>query len=184
MSEQSHAIGDPQHLEAVIAQTREFLDESGKVDYYKFDAETMQDLWYGPGPVENLVEQVTTIDQQPDIIDEEDNVGEVIVTSAERFVNDWNNFAMRFVDSDFGTMYRDNEYYERFRILFPDLEQTARREITAYRERRNASGTAFYHEEPAARFSKFVFGVLRQLVDKDDRNVVQYPNNARHMLTA
>lgn len=181
MSEQIPATGDPQRLEAAMASARTFLDQDGQINYYAFDADTMQALWYGPGPVKNMVEQVTTIDQQPDLVVE----GEVAMTSAERFVNDWNNFAMRFVDSDFGRMYRDNEHYERFQALFPELEQMARQEITAYRNRRNMSGTAFYHEEPAARFSKFVFGVMRQLVDAEDRNVTAFKGrNARHMLTA
>lgn len=144
-----------------------FLDEAGMIDFTRFNAETLAALESGPGRVEHPVEQAP-IHTYPTIELEDGQV----LSPAFQFASRWNNFDKRFVDNHFyGEICRQQAYYQRFRILFPELESVARRVGTAYLDRRREAAMRqdyMYREEETEEFMRFLYGVMSQLVDEND----------------
>ena len=183
MSESIHPAPNNLPSEAAEAMTESLthLMGDGLIDYSSFNPDIMQSLRDGPGLVTQLVPERVAGDGQGDLVVE----GQVIMTAAQRFVNQCNNFWLHFLDGDMGDLYRSRAYYDRFGLLFPDLERSARVAITAYFERRNlAPGTMPHHEEDSARFMQHVFDIMRQLIDANDLEVVEYPQQAGFWLRA
>lgn len=171
----------PPEAAQAMSESTTHLTGDGLIDYDSFGSDTHEALRAGPGPVTQLVPERVAGDGQGDLVVE----GRIILTAAQLFVNECNNFWLHFLDGGMGDLYRSRAYYSRFSLLFPDLEQSARVAISAYFERRNLTpGTLPHHEEDSARFMQHVFGIMRQLIDANDPEVREYPQQAGFWLRA
>ncbi len=167
-----------QRADAAIFNTQRFLDEeTGAINYSKFDNKTLVALDAGPGRVRRQCEQ-SPIHLQPDLMftDEDTGEEEVLLPSSELFLRDYNNFRTRFYVGDKGYYPEINDgtpVVQRFKILFPDV-YAATVGYVNYREdvlmpnRPHMFGPLQVdgHYGP---FMQFVYGLMAQLVDMDDR---------------
>lgn len=180
MSEQTgESFLEPAAAEALVA-ARAHLDEAGVINYHSFDGDTMHITYLEVGHVGQLVPEEGNIDQLPaEIIDGQHR------TSAQRFVEESNNFDVFFRKGWLADLYRTKTVYRRFQLLFPELASAARTALSGYHERRHAAalqGESSYHEEDTAVFMQGLYGIMRQLIDVNDPEVIESPETAGYLL--
>lgn len=154
------------------------LDEHGNINYDSFTPEVLQALQDGPGRVTQIVVQDTDADRLPDLVVQ----GKLQATSAERFFASNSNLELFFTSGFVGDFSRAMQVYQRFAILFPDMDAAAKATFPAYHAGHHARGTHRPESEDVARLYQATFRIMRQLVDANDDAVQIDPENASRLL--
>jgi hypothetical protein len=167
------------------------LDPEGKIIWERIAPEKLEVLAAGPGLVLEPAEQEEIHNQSPLMYqDDPGSEPQEIMSSSDIFRRNYNNFALRFGTNWLADLIRQsNAYYQRFSILFPELEAEVKASVAEDRKRMAAQKqmSAMYNNPPHDRLMQFAFGIMSQLVDEKDDvgdgTLVRNSPNRRIMLT-
>ena len=137
---------------SAVEAAGQYLDDRGHIDYARFDDAAFDALAEGPGGI-----------FEPAQI-EPHHIG----TTIKEFAQMSNNFHTLF-DEFWGKRRRERRFYQRFKILFPDLADALMAQYREYATRCMTQERPSYVIEPEM-FEplRTAYGIMAQLIDEND----------------